>query len=253
MMNTCLNIDSLTWMSNYTGEPFVDLIFADPPFNIKWKYDIYIDKMPDDEFIDWNRKWIAQAKRILKPTGQMYICMFDEYVSEIDLICRKELGLYCQNKLIWNFNFGQSGILHTRKRFTRSKTHILRMSKHRTKFTFNPQDIAVPSARQLEYNDKRADGRGKCPDDVLRYKRIAGTHKDRFPSVTTQMPIEMVSMLIKAVTNAGDMVYDPFPGSGVSLRAAQLLNRNYFGTELSPNYTTRILNALGIEPKWYEC
>lgn len=247
ILNTCQNADSLAWMEAYEGEPFADLIFADPPFNIKWKYDIYIDEMPPEKFIEWNRRWIRLAtNKILKPNGQIYICMFDEYISEIDVICRKELSLFCLNKLIWNFNFGQSGILHTRRRFTRSKTHILRMSKHKTLFTFNPQDIAVPSDRQLKYNDKRADGRGKCPDDVLRYKRVCGTHKDRVHGMSTQMPIEMVSMLIKAVTNAGDMIYDPFPGSGVALKAAKLLGRNFFGTELSPNYHRHILDAINV-------
>ena len=244
-LNTCINAESLAWMQAYEGDPFADLIFADPPFNIKWKYDIYIDEMPDDQFIEWNRQWIRLATtKILKPTGQMYICMFDEYVSDIDLICRRELGLFRQNWLVWNFSFGQSGKLLERRRFTRSKTHILRMSKNENVFTFNPQDIAVPSDRQTIYNDKRADPCGKCPDDVLKFKRIAGTHKDRVPGMSTQMPIEMVTMLVAGATNAGDIVYDPFPGSGVSLRASKLLNRNYFGTELSPNYHQRMVAML---------
>jgi DNA modification methylase len=243
-LNTCINRESVSWMTSYQGEPFADLIFADPPFNISWKYDIYIDEMSDTAFVEWNRNWLTQAKQLLKPTGQIYVCMFDEYSSEIDLICRKELGLFKQNHLIWNFSFGQSGKLHERKRFTRSKTHIFRFSMDKKKFTFNPEDIAVPSDRQLKYKDKRADSRGKVPDDVLRFKRIAGTHEDRVSGVSTQMPIDMVTMLIAAVTNAGDTVYDPFPGSGVSLKASKQLGRNYFGTELSPGYHQIIMDSL---------
>lgn len=247
ILNTCINADSLAWMTAYDGPQFADLVFADPPFNIKWKYDVYIDEMPYHEFIDWNKRWISTAiAKIMKPNAQIFICMGDEYVSEIDMMCRHEFGLHKQNWLIWNYSFGQSGKLHERKRFTRSKTHILRFSKHKKVYTFNGVDIAVPSDRQLAYADKRADPRGKCPDDVLCFKRICGTHKDRVPGVSTQMGADLVSTLIKATTNPGDMIYDPFPGSGISCRVARSLNRNFFATELSPNYTLRIQQMLGI-------
>lgn len=243
--NTCVNADSIEWMTNYQGEPFADLIFADPPFNIGWEYDICIDEKTDLEFINWNREWInLAATKCLKPYGTMLICMGDEYVSDIDVMCRRDLGLHRQNWMIWHYEFGQSGKLHSRKRFVRSKTHVLRFSKHKAKFKFDATRVAVPSKRQTMYADSRADMRGKCPNDVFIHKRIAGTHKDRVPHMTTQMPIELVTPWILAMTDHNDLVYDPFPGSGVTLAAAKNKGRQYFGTELSPAYHQHILNRL---------
>lgn len=240
-LDTCLNADSLDWMNNYTGAPFADLVFADPPFNIDWKYDIFIDKKPDQEFLDWTKSWVNLAiSKCLKPEGQIYICMGDEYVSEIDVICRRELNLWRQDWLIWHYSFGQSGKLEKRRKFTRSKTHVLRFSKHPRNFYFDPISVAVPSGRLLKYADKRADPRGKCPDDVFVVKRIAGTHKERVPGMSTQMPGELVKPWIIATTKPGDTVYDPFPGSGIALKIAKITGRHYFGTELSPNYHSRI-------------
>ena len=225
-------------------EPFADLIIADPPFNIDWKYDVYIDKKNDEEFLNWNKEWISEAKRLLNDSGNLIICMGDEYAADIDVLARRALGLHRRNWIIWHYTFGQSGKLETRKGFTRSKTHVFRYVKNPAKAYFDPISVAVPSDRQLKYNDKRGDPRGKVPNDVMMFKRIAGTHKDRFPQMSTQMPIEMVNVWIKAMTKAGDVVFDPFPGSGVSLRAAGLLDRKFLGVELSPDYTRRIKEKL---------
>lgn len=248
-IDTCLNTDSLKWMDEYQGQPFADLVFADPPFNIGWKYNTYDDEQPEDDFIDWNRRWINLAiSKVLKPFGQIYICMGDEYVADICQICKRELKLTMQNWLVWHYTFGQSGKLDHRKRFTRSKTHILRFSVHPRKFYFDPISVAVPSGRLLEYADKRADPRGKCPDDVFITKRIAGTHKDRFPGMSTQMSEDLVKPWIIATTKAGDTIYDPFPGSGVSMVVAKKTGRHFFATELDTDYHSRILNRLNVLP-----
>lgn len=241
VLNTCANTDCVKFMEEYDGPPYADLIIADPPFNIKWSYDIYIDEMPTTEFIKWNKRWIIAAQRCLKPTGNLLICMGDEYVSRIDILCQDdpELQLIRKDWMIWHYKFGQSGKLHLRKKFTRSKTHILRFIKNENAY-FDAPAVAVPSDRQLLYNDKRADIRGKCPDDVFIYKRIAGTHKDRVTHLTTQMPIELVEVWVKALSPKGGTIFSPFAGSGVDLVAAYRNHRNFIGCELSPDYTRRI-------------
>lgn len=235
--STCINIDSIQWLEAYQGDKFASLVFADPPFNIGWEYDNINDSMPDHEFIQWLKKWISLCiDKILTPTGQLVICMGDEYVSDLDVMCRRELGLHRQNWIIWHYGFGQSGKLDQRKRFTKSKTHMLRYSINKKKFIFNPAAIAVPSGRQTTYGDKRADPRGKCPDDVFIFDRVAGSHNTRVKGISTQMPLKMITRIIKALTNPGDTIYDPFPGSGVSIISSIMNGRNCIGTEISPTY-----------------
>lgn len=241
-MNTCLNGDSLAWMKQ-VQDPFADMIVADPPFNIGWEYDIYNDTRPDDDYLNWMREWMSEAKRLLLPHGNMLVCMGDEYVSDIDVICRRELGLSRVNWIIWHYKFGQSGTLDTRKRFTRSKTHVLRFVKNSSHY-FNAPAVAEPSDRQKQYNDKRADPRGKCPDDVFIYKRIAGTHSERVKGIKTQMPVDLLKKWIRAMCKPGGVVFDPFPGSGASLVAAKSLGYQYMGVELSQDYTNQILTRL---------
>ena len=241
MMNTCLNGDSLRWMNNTTN-PFADLIIADPPFNIGYQYDIYNDKKSEDDYLSWCEKWLLECKRLLHNDGNMLVCMGDEHITDIDALCKK-IGLRRENWIIWHYKFGQSGKLETRKRFTKSKVHILRYAQSRNPY-FDAASVAVPSDRQKLYNDKRADPRGKCPDDVFTFKRIAGTHHEREKGIATQMPVSLLRIWVRAMCKPGGVVFDPFPGSGASLIAAKQENRKYLGVELSPNYTKNILDRL---------
>ena len=247
MFNTCLNGDSTTWMKTIT-QPFADMIVADPPFNINYQYDIYVDNLSTDQYLDWCHGWISEASRLLLPHGNFLLCMGDEYVSDLDVIARREYGLHRKNWIIWHYGFGQSGKLNTRKGFTRSKTHILRFVKDTKNAYFNAAAVAVPSARATIYGDSRADPRGKCPNDVFMNKRIAGTHRERVPGIATQMPVELLQTWIKAMCRPDGCVFDPFPGSGASLVAAKSLGRSYMGVELSPQYTEMILNRPATVP-----
>lgn len=239
-INTCLTGDSLKWMKKQ--RPFADLIIADPPFNIGFEYDKYHDKRPRNDYLQWCQEWISECKRLLKDDGNILICSNDEYVSDIDIICR-ESSLTRANWLIWHYKFGQSGKLDTRKKFTLSKTHILRFIKNDNAF-FDAPAVAVLSDRQKLYNDKRADPRGKCPNDVFTFKRIAGTHIERVKGIKTQMPVELLRIWIRALCKHNGIIFDPFPGSGASLIAAKLESRKFMGVELSSNYAKQIRSRL---------
>jgi len=71
----------------------VDVVFADPPYNIGFKYDVYDDRLNDDSYLQWTSDWINAANRILKPTGAFWIAIGDEYVAELKMIAEKaEIG-----------------------------------------------------------------------------------------------------------------------------------------------------------------
>jgi DNA modification methylase len=217
----------------------VDLVFADPPFNIGYVYNSYKDNKPYEEYNEWSNKWIKECARVLKPNGSMYVAIGDEYSAEINIILKKS-GMNFRNWIVWYYTFGQN----CRKKFSRTHTHIHYFTKNSKDFTFNVDDIRVPSARQLKYNDKRANSKGKVPDDTWQMSRVCGTFKERVKSHPCQMPEEVLERIIKASTNPGDLVLDPFCGSGTTCAVAKRLDRHYISFELDKVYFEESLERL---------
>ncbi len=220
-------------------EKSIDLIFADPPFNIGIKYDVHNDNMPYDAYYKWSERWISEAYRLLKDNGTIYIAIGDEFAAEINIILKKT-GFYFRNWIIWYYTFGQN----QRKKFNRAHTHILYFTKDKERFTFNDKDIRVPSARQLIYNDKRANPLGKIPDDVWQFPRVCGTFKERIGKHPCQMPEDLLELIIKTSSNEGDIVMDPFGGTGTTSAVAKKLKRNFITMEISKDYYTIIQKRL---------
>lgn len=209
----------------------VDLVFADPPFNIGIKYDNYNDSRSYESYYNWSEEWITQACRLLKPNGSIYIAIGDEFAAEINIILKKQ-GLYFRNWIVWYYTFGQS----QRKKFNRAHTHILYFTKHKSDFTFNDHEIRIPSARQLVYNDRRANPKGKIPDDVWEFPRVCGTFKERIGNHPCQMPECLLERIIKASSDEGDLVLDPFGGTGTTAFVAKQLKRHYITMDISETY-----------------
>jgi len=214
------------------SRPFADLIFADPPFNIGYKYDKYKDKLKKEKYIAWTKDWMTVCKKVLKPDGSFYIAIGDEYAANVKIIA-DELGLVLRNWLIWHYTFGQQ----SKNKFARSHTHIFYFVKDKKNFTFNDYAVRIPSDRQLLYNDKRANPAGKMPDDVWNgYSRVCGTFKERLGWHPCQMPENLLKRIIAVSSNPSDCVLDPFSGSGTTLAAAYQLGRNYVGIDISEKY-----------------
>ena len=84
----------------------VDLVFADPPFNIGYAYDEYHDKRTCEDYLAWSRRWIDQVKRVLKPAGTFWLAIGDEYAADLKVMATRELGLTCRNWVVWYYTFG---------------------------------------------------------------------------------------------------------------------------------------------------
>ena len=234
----------------------IDLAFADPPFNIGYEYDHYHDRRKAADYLDWTDKWLAAVVRVLKPSGSFYIAIGDEYAAEVK-VRLDGLGLAMRNWIVWHYTFGVS----CTKKFNRSHAHIFYYVADPKRFTFNADAVRVPSARQTTYADRRANPLGKLPDDtwVLRPQedgrffsanddtwyvpRICGTFKER-GGHPCQMPLALLERIIRVSSNPGDLVLDPFAGSGTTLAAAKKLGRDYLGVELSANYADQIRDRL---------
>lgn len=224
-----------------------DLVIADPPYNFGQPYDAYKDNKSYAEYVDWTRKWVGAAAQLLAPHGAMWIFVPDEWVSEIDVLAKREFKLHKRQHVVWAFTFGQN----CTKKFTRSHCHLLHFTKAKTKFTFNPKSLLVPSARQLVYGDKRAVLAGKVPDDTWMLleaqlkphmgkdkdtwleSRICGNFKERKNHSPNQIPVPVMERIVLACSNPGDRVVDPFAGTGSSGVACALHNRRWEGFDLS--------------------
>jgi DNA modification methylase len=249
----------------------VDLVFADPPFNIGYLYDGYDDEKNADEYLDFSRRWIEAVQRVLKPTGSFYLAIGDDFAADLCVITRRQLGLHLRSWIIWHYTFGQQ----PKKKFARSHTHILYFSKDLKEFTFNFDAIRVASARQTTYNDLRANPKGKLPDDVWYLRpqeaphphfdpagdtwnasRVCGTFREREGWHGCQMPLAVLNRIILASSNAGDIVVDPFNGSGTTIVAAAMLGRRYVGIDQSAEYVgyarKRLAHAMGQAKKLAE-
>ncbi|MDO4585769.1 MAG: site-specific DNA-methyltransferase [Planctomycetia bacterium] len=231
-------------------EKTVDLVFADPPFNIGYNYDVYNDRHSPDEYLNWSENWLREVYRILKPNGTLWLAIGDDFAAELKILLTHKIGMFCRNWIIWYYTFG----VHCQKKFTRSHTHLFYMVKNANRFTFNDSEIRVPSARQTIYHDKRASSKGRIPDDtwVLRpqeipngfdgeqsvwyFARVCGTFKERAGWHGCQMPEKILARIIQTSSNPGDLVLDPFLGSGTTVAVAKKLGRRYLGFELSDSY-----------------
>ena len=235
-------------------EQSVDLVFADPPFNIGYKYDLYEDRKSADEYLAWTRRWTEAVRCVLKPTGTFWLAIGDDFAAELKTLVQRDLGFCCRSWVVWYYTFG----VNCTKKFSRSHTHLFHFVKDPKRFTFNADEIRVPSARQLVYADDRALPGGRLPDDtwILRpqdvpagfspdqdvwyFPRVCGTFKERAGFHGCQMPEQLLARIIRVSSNPGDLVLDPFAGSGSTLIVGKKLKRDWLGVELSANYAKRI-------------
>jgi len=216
----------------------VDLIFADPPFNIGYTYDEYRDDLAPKAYVEWTRSWLDACLRVLSPRGSFWVAIGDEYAAEVRVMMRRKAAL--RNWIIWRYTFGQA----CSGKFNRSHTHLFYFVKDPDHFTFNADAVRVPSDRQLKYNDRRANPKGKLPDDVWTFSRVCGTFKERVGWHPCQMPVSLLERIVLACSGPGDLILDPFAGSGTTLVAAARHGRRWAGIELSETYADRAANRV---------
>src|SRR6185436_5209011 len=214
---------------------------------------VYHDAKDYNEYLGWSRQWIGAVHRVLKPDGTFWLAIGDEYAAELKLESQK-LGFHIRSWVVWYYTFG----VNCKTKFSRSHAHLFHMVKQSDDFTFNADAIRVPSARQLVYGDRRANPTGRLPDDtwILRpqdtpesfsaeedtwyFPRVCGTFKERAGWHGCQMPEQLLGRIIRACSNEGELVLDPFAGSGTTLAVAKKLRRKFVGFELSQQYAARV-------------
>jgi DNA modification methylase len=221
------------------------LVFADPPFNIDFGYDIYRDNKSSAEYLKWAGEWVSEAARLVMPGGSFWLAIGDEYAAHYKLIL-DATGFELRNWIIWRYGFGT----HCEDKFSRCHAHILYYSRPGAARLWRPDRIKVESDRNGKYADARGKPGGKVPPDVWDYPRVCGTFKERLklPEGETahpcQMPVAILARIINVASDPGELVLDPFGGSGTTAVAAKRLGRSFWTCDLSDNYAKFIRDRL---------
>lgn len=234
----------------------LDLVFADPPFNWSRAYDQWNDALPEDAYLKFTYEWLDLCVRGLRPGGALWVNIPDNWAAEIvcylkgrtlDPVTHRarplpdKITMTMQNWCVWHYRFGQN----TTDRFINSKVHALYFIKAGGEHTWKPDGVLELSDRAAIYGDARTlskkDGMPasmRVPMDVWYGKyfgRVQGNNSERRNYHDNQLPEAYLERVIEACSKQGDLVLDPFLGSGTTGVMAHAMGRRFIGTEFSPD------------------
>lgn len=222
-------------------EPLFDLVVTSPPYNIGKEYE---NQMPLDEYVAWQKRILEKIYLRLKPSGS--ICwQVGNYVDNGSIVpldfefapIFRQLGVQLRNRIIWRFGHG----LHSKKRFSGRYEVVLWYTKT-DDYVFNLDDVRIPA----KYPGKRSfkgpnkgqlsgNPLGKNPEDVWDIPNVKGNHVEKTIH-PCQFPVGLIERLVLALTNEGELVFDPFCGVASTGVAALLHKRNFWGCEVIKEY-----------------
>lgn len=245
--------NSLDWLVSVDSES-VDLVFADPPYNIKKaEWDNFENQ---EKYIEWSIQWISQASRILKSTGSLYVCGFSEILADL----KYSVSKYFKNCrwLIWHYknkanlgsDWGRSheSIIHFRKS-EQAKINIddvrIPYGAHTLKYPSHPQaeTSAYGKGKTKKNNNWTPNPKGAKPKDVIEIPTTCNGMGETTPH-PTQKPEELLRKFVLASSHEGDLIIDPFSGSGTTVVVAEQLNRRWMGCDLNIEYNNWAIQRL---------
>ncbi len=253
--NIIYNGDCTEILTKKIEENSIDLVFADPPYNLSgnglhWKGnktggDWFMvneewDKMTAPEYMQFTRKWIAGCHKALKNNGAIYIACSYHNIGEV-MIVLKQLDYKINNIITWYKTNAMPNM--TRRVFTHATEFVIWAVKG-SGWTFNYEKIK-------EINpEKQKDGTDKQMRDFWEMPLVQGKERlrgeDGKALHPTQKPEEMLKRIIIASSNEGDVVLDPFMGSGTTAFVAQKYGRNFIGIEREKKYVEATKKRLGL-------
>lgn len=234
-MNKIYNQDCIDGMKTIPDGK-IDLVVTDPPFaiNFKAKKANYnrtasrvlsgYNEITKENYYEFTLNWMSQCFRILKESGGMYV--FSGWNNLADILnAIEEIGFITVNHIIWKYQFG----VVTNRKFVTSHYHCLYICKNDKKRKFFPyerfgKEEKNNQGRSLHYKDK---------EDVWEIKREYWTGDEKTP---TKLPAEIIKKILQYSSEEGDLVFDPFLGSGQTAVVSKLLKRNYMGFEIVKEY-----------------
>ncbi len=226
MSNIEIKIGNALELIKELNDNSIDLIIADPPYNLGKDYGNNHDLKGFDEYLVFSHKWLSEAYRVLKNTGTIYVFMGVRFISYLYDIMDRELSMFFNSWITWHYTQGMGRKIG----FSPRHDDILMFNKS-GKYTFNLDNVRVPQKYYRERNNMR----GANPGDVWQFSHIHYCNENR-QSHPTQKPEGLIERMVLASSGEKETVFDPFSGSGTTLRVCQQLNRNCIGFEINPDY-----------------
>ncbi|MCZ6805098.1 MAG: adenine-specific DNA-methyltransferase [Proteobacteria bacterium] len=225
----------------------IDLIFADPPYNIGKDFDGLKENWDENDFLNWAYEWIDECHRVLKSEGTFYLMNSTENMPFLDIWCRKKYIV--KSRIIWAYD--SSGV-QAKQYYGSMYEPILMLTKHSKIYTFNYEEIMVEAKtgakRQLiDYrkNPPQPYNTKKVPGNVWEFPRVR-FKMEEYEDHPTQKPEALLERIIKASSNIGDVILDPFSGSFSTSAVSKKLNRKSIGIELNETYVKMGIRRLGL-------
>ncbi len=245
--------DALEALENHVTDSSMDLIFADPPYNIGKDFAGCKDKWrTDEDYLQWCYQWLDLCIRKLKPTGSFYVMTSTQFMPYFDLFLRNKLTVL--SRLVWYYD--SSGV-QAKKYFGSMYEPILFCVKNKHHYTFNAQDILIEAktgAKRglIDYrkNPPRPYNTEKVPGNVWEFARVR-YRMDEYENHPTQKPVALLERIVKASSNEGDWVLDPFSGTFTTAFVAKMLKRKAIGIELQEEYVKIGLRRLQLASEYH--
>lgn len=237
-------IEALSTISNES----VDLIFADPPYNIGKDFNGLKDKWEsDEEYLKWCYLWLDLCIKKLKPNGSFYVMTSTQAMPYFDIYLRNKLNIL--SRIVWHYD--SSGV-QAKNYYGSMYEPILFCVKDKDNYTFNAQEILVEAktgakrklvdyrkAIPTVYNSE------KVPGNVWEMPRVR-YRMDEYENHPTQKPIALLERIILASSNKGDLVLDPFSGTFTTSFVAKQSGRSSVGIEINEEYAKIGIRRLQI-------
>ena len=244
--------DAIWSMNNLIQDESIDLIFADPPYNIGKDFAGCKDKWnTDEDYINWCYTWLDLCIKKLKPGGSMYGMTSTQFMPYFDIFLRNKMTIL--SRLVWAYD--SSGV-QAKKHFGSMYEPILFCVKDKNNYIFNAEDIMIEARtgatrKLIDYrkNPPQPYNTQKVPGNVWNFARVR-YRMEEYENHPTQKPIALLERIIKASSNTSDLVLDPFSGSFTTSYVAKLLGRRSIGIELQEEYIKIGLRRLDIAKEY---
>lgn len=241
--------DAIRVLSELIPDQSVHLIFADPPYNIGKRFSRFVDKWESDEaYAEWCCQWLDLCIQKLKPSGTLYAMSSTQGIPYLDIYLRKHLHIL--SRIIWHYD--SSGV-QAKNHFGSLYEPILHCVKDRRNYTFNADDILVEAKtgakrKLMDYRKStpKPYNSQKVPGNVWYFPRVR-YRMPEYEKHPSQKPERLMERIIKASSNPGDVVLDPFSGTFTTCAVARRLGRQAVGIELQEEYIKIGLRRLAIQ------